>query len=337
MGVKNGEGTSTAGGGLGGGRRGTPKQILIFLGNRAWQGASHDSCFVSRRVENERGGFNRALSQARARDIARYLDRGSTIPTNIVVSAQEGARITFKDGLLTWRPNGRNFLVLDGQHRLYSMAYTQKDFDFVVAVYDELSQQDEVQLFVDINTNQKGVPPALLLDIKHLAGTETDIESQLRNLFDAVSKDKASPLFGRMLPSSTRSGYISRVTFNTALKKRLEAGPLANLSSAEDQARLVVNFLIAADRVITASGATSNRLNKSTVLQAFFEIFDDVVTMTLDHQSQLKPDDLSTIMAPLARIDYDLYIGSNRPSKARMVADMRSALIPTASVTSDML
>lgn len=295
------------------------------------------SCFVSRRLENERGGFNRSLSTARARDIARYLERGNSIPTNIILSAQSGSGIAFDGETLAWDPSGRNFLVLDGQHRLFSMDYTDKDYDFVVAIYDNLSPQDEVQLFIDINTNQKGVPPALLLDIKHLAGTETDIETQLRSLFDAVANEKRSPLYGRMSPSSTRSGYISRVTFNSALKKRLEAGPLAGLRSSEDQAKLLNNYLIAADRVITASGATNNKLNKSTVLQAFFEIFDDVVGMTLEKHSSLKPDDLSDVMSPLSRIEFDAYIGSNRPSKGKLVTDMRAALLPSASVTSDML
>lgn len=296
-----------------------------------------ESCFVSRRTDDKRGGFNRALSATRARDIARYLDRGSSIPTNIILSAQKRSGLTFANGELSWEPNGDNFLVLDGQHRLFSMEYTRSDYDFVVAVYDGLSAQDEVQLFIDINTNQKGVPPALLLDIKHLAGTESDIESKLRALFDTVSKDKRSPLFGRMSASSTRSGFISRVTFNAALRKRLEAGPLANLRSEEDQARLVINFLIAADRTIEASGAVSNRLNKSTILQAYFDLFDEVVNLALEQLNSLKPDDLSEVMAPLTRIDYDSYIGSNRPSKGRLVADMRANLIPSTSVTSDML
>jgi len=296
-----------------------------------------DSCFVSRRTDNEHGGFNRALSTTRARDIARYLDRGSTIPTNIILSAQRNAGLNYADSTLTWQNNGSNFLVLDGQHRLFSMAYTHSDYDFVVAIYDNLSPQDEVQLFIDINTNQKGVPPALLLDIKHLAGNESDLESQLRHLFDEVARDRRSPLYGKMSASATRSGFISRVTFNSAVKKRLEAGPLANIGSSELQVALVINFLIAADRIITASGAMNNHLNKSTILQAFFEVFDDVVTMSLDQRHSLKPDDLTEIMRPLARLAFDNYIGSNRPSKAKLVADMRAALIPTAAVTSDML
>lgn len=298
-----------------------------------------DNCFVSRRMENEAGGFNRSLSTARARDIARYLERGLTIPTNIILSAQTAANLEFDEvsGQISWASDSQSFLVLDGQHRLFSMEYAKSDYDFVVAIYDGLSRQDEVQLFIDINTNQKGVPPALLLDIKHLAGVETDTETQLRRLFDAVANDRSSPLRGQMSPSATKSGFVSRVSFNAALKKRVEAGPLTNVRTPEDQARLVINYLVAADRIIAGSGAVTNRLNKSTVLQAFFEIFDEVVTLTLESAHNLKPDALTGTMAPLTQIAFDAYIGSNRPSKGRLVADMRAALLPSAAVTSDML
>lgn len=295
------------------------------------------SCFVSRRNEDPRQGFNRSLSASRARDIARYLDRGQTIPTNVILSAQPGVRLSYSDGKLSWHAVEEGFLVLDGQHRLFSMNYTQRDYSFVVALFDGLSRIDEVQLFIDINTNQKGVPPALLLDIKQLAGAETDIESQMRRLFDDVSTDMASPLRGQLSASAAKPGFLSRVSFNTAVKRRLEAGPLTDMATPEDQSKLVINYLIACDRILTVSRAVNTKLTKATILAAFFDIFDDVVSTSLRLNKSLKPDELYTILEPTAQLDYDSYIGTNRPSKARLVADLRSAFLPTAAVTPDML
>jgi DNA sulfur modification protein DndB len=216
------------------------------------------------------------------------------------------------------------------------MEHTSHDFSFVVAIYNDLSRQDEVQLFIDINTNQKGVPPALLLDIKQLAGAETTIEEKLRRLFDLISADRSTPLYGRFSPAAKTAGSISRVTFNTALKKPVEAGVLATMAT-DDQARLVANYLIAADRVIVSSGAQNNDLTKATILQSFFEIFNEVADQTLARSGNLKPDALTETLAPLNEIDFDGYLGSNRPSKGKLVADMRSALITAPSVTADML
>lgn len=295
------------------------------------------SCFVSRRTDDPKEGFNRSLSRSRAIDIARYLDRGFSIPTNIILSAQTEAAVHFSKGKISWNDvRGASFLVIDGQHRLFSMEHSEQDFQFVVAIYDQLSRQDEVQLFIDINTNQKGVPPALLLDIKQLAGTETTVEERLRRLFDLVSTDRTSPLYGRFSPASKVAGSISRVTFNTALKKSLEAGVLASMP-VEDQARLVVNYLIASDRVIVSSGARNNDLTKATILQAFFEVFNEVADQTVVRSGSLRPDALTETLAALSSLDFDAYLGSNRPSKAKLVADMRSALLAPPSVTPDML
>jgi DGQHR domain-containing protein len=81
---------------------------------------------VSRRTEDAEAGFNRNLQPSRAREIARYLEtEHSSIPTNLVLSAQPEAEVDFKRGQLHWveTPAGA-FLVLDGQHRLFSMQDT---------------------------------------------------------------------------------------------------------------------------------------------------------------------------------------------------------------------
>jgi DGQHR domain-containing protein len=54
-------------------------------------------CFVSTRKEDNISGFQRELSQSRANDIAQYLNQGTgSIPTNVVLSAQEDAKLTYK-------------------------------------------------------------------------------------------------------------------------------------------------------------------------------------------------------------------------------------------------
>jgi DGQHR domain-containing protein len=296
------------------------------------------SSFVSRRVEDGSAGFNRALVEPRARDIARYLDaEESSIPTNIVVSAQPSAALTFGRGHIEWKEAPQSFLVLDGQHRLFSMRYTNRDYPFNVAIYVGLSRQAEVRLFIDINTKQKGVPPALLLDIKQLAGIETSLEERLRRLFDYVSTDPDSPLQGVLSAAATKPGYVSRVTFNTALKRPMEAGTLSQTASDDDRGRLVVNYLRASERTLRQSGAQNSILTRATILQSFFELFNEVVDLSLNRHKSLKVGALTDVMAPLQSLDYDSYGGGNRPSKTKLVSDMRAQLSGTPAVTADML
>ena len=55
------------------------------------------SCFVAPRQEDPQQGFQCALSESRADDIAEYLAAGNgSIPSNVVLSAQEGAGFEYK-------------------------------------------------------------------------------------------------------------------------------------------------------------------------------------------------------------------------------------------------
>ncbi|MDQ3680224.1 MAG: DGQHR domain-containing protein [Actinomycetota bacterium] len=297
-----------------------------------------ESCFVRRRQEQPKRGFQRTLDIRRCREIARYLDADRlSIPTNIIVSAQQVAELRFRSGRLSWSEAKRSFLVLDGQHRLFAMEYVQQDYPLLVAVYAGLSPQQEVRLFTDINTKQKGVPTALLLDIKQLAGTETSDEEMLRQLFDFLSTARSSPLKGLMSSSQARKGMVSRVTFNSAVKPILEGRMLSAAGSVELQQALLANYLSAVDRVLTASGATRNKLTNSTTLHAFMEIFDDVVAMTLERAGRARAADLTQTLEPLADFDFDSYTGSNRPARSRLANDMRAMIAPTPTITDEMV
>ncbi|MBM7078053.1 DGQHR domain-containing protein [Micromonospora humida] len=296
------------------------------------------SSFVSRRAEDGERGFNRALAPSRAREISRYLDdERSSIPTNVVLSAQPEANLRFSRSAIEWDAGEHAFLVLDGQHRLYSMSYTEHDYPLAVAIYSGLTREAEVRLFIDINTKQKGVPPALLLDIKQLAGVETSLEELLRRLFDYVGSAEGSPLYGLLSPASTKPGTVSRVTFNVALKRPMEAGILAQTDNDEDRGKLVVNYLRAADRILRQSGAQTSSLTRATVLQAFFELFNEVVDATLRNHKSLKDAQIAKTLSPLADLDFDSYGGGNRPSKTKLVSDMRAKLTEAPRLTSNML
>jgi hypothetical protein len=140
-----------------------------------------------------------------------------------------------------------------------------------------------------------------------------------------------------MSPAATKPNMVSRVTFNSALKNLIEGGPLAQTDNPDDRARLVINYLNAADRVLHESGAVRNTLTKATILQAFFDVFNETVDQTLLRDRALKVENLTETLAPLGAIDFDSYIGSTRPSRRRLVADMRSRLRQAPVVTGDML
>jgi DGQHR domain-containing protein len=161
------------------------------------------------------------LDKNRAQQIADYVDSGfGTIPNSIVLSAQPAAhlRVTGRGKTLEFVDTNQAFLVLDGQHRVYGFSLAKTALRVPVVIYNGLSRQDETRLFIDINTKQRPVPNELLLDIKGLAGDETDDQKLKGAVFDLFANRQDSPLLGLMSPASRAAGKISRVTFYGSLQ-----------------------------------------------------------------------------------------------------------------------
>lgn len=109
-------------------------------------------------------------------------------------------------------------MIIDGQHRIYGFNLARRAVRVPVVVYNKLTRAQECQLFMDINTKQRPVPPELLLDIRRLSESETEAEGLLHDVFDLFCAREDSALIGLLSPSERRKGMISRVTFNAALK-----------------------------------------------------------------------------------------------------------------------
>ena len=290
------------------------------------------SCFVARREEDPHQGFQRALSEGRADDISRYLaDGNGSIPTNIVLSAQPEAGFQYdsRAKTLSFSRVQRAFLVLDGQHRLWGYSKCSVKHRVPVAIYEGLSRAEEAKLFIDINTNQRGVPAALLLDIKQLAAMETERESLLRSFFDRLSSDPQSALTGRLSPSKSAPNKISRVAFNRALGTALNSDVVRSLGG-DDVYRLVRNYINAFD----AELPQKQSLTKAGYFEGIFEMFDEVLRETMSSRRDAKQASLQDTIRPIAKLDFG---GRGRLSKKGYTDVMQAAFRKSVAISAEML
>jgi DGQHR domain-containing protein len=224
------------------------------------------SCtFVSTRDDEPETGFQRLLDVKRAKEISSYIDSGhGTIPTSVILSAQEicGLEYESRNKTISFEIRPNSFLILDGQHRVYGFKLAETKIRVPVIIYDGLTRQDESRLFIDINSKQRGVPSELLLDIKKQADYENSEEQLFRDVFDKMSSDFNSPLFGRLSPSKRVKSKISRVTFNAALKSIYPA--LVSRNSGEIQEILSEYLASVRDQIIRSGGDEDILLNSVT-------------------------------------------------------------------------
>lgn len=294
-------------------------------------------CYVADRNEDPAKGFQRVLDISRAKDISKYLDesRGS-IPTNVVLSAQQEAELRYdsKTKTLKFKRFPKSFLVLDGQHRLYGYGLTQKDHRVPVAIYEGLSKQEEVALFIDINTTQRGVPAALLLDIKQLAERESEDEAKLREMFDALGSDTESPLYGLTSASQSARGRIARPTFNKAVQPLLRIQLMQQLSR-DKRLELFKNFLRALDQTLS----DPKLLRVSAFFESFCSVFEEVLRLSRERHSNYKLDSLIKVLQPMNNIDLSRVSagGRARLSKTTIVPILRELLVGQEVVDPNMV
>lgn len=292
-------------------------------------------CFVSRKKEDPIKGFQRLLSSKRAKDIANYLDiENGVIPSALVLSAQTNADISYdeKNGKLSFKKVKDSLLVIDGQHRLFGLMEANNDYDIPVIIFNELTTNNEVKLFIDINTTQKGVPTALILDIKNQAGTETKIEERQRKLFDKLNKD--SVLAGYLLPNESKAGKISRTVFNSSTLAIFENGPVSDLGD-EAIFKTVQNYLEAIDILFKQTGNPDARINKSVLFKAVFYIFNEVCEKCLIKYKNVKVESLTDYLYPITKLNFEEYTGTNNATVNKIVNELRKLLKETISISED--
>jgi len=233
-----------------------------------------DTCSVDMRAEDAIKGFQRRLDQRRAQSIANYINSGGTIPSSVILSAQSEARLkyTSRSQVLSFKRVPRAFLILDGQHRVNGFYLAEGKIRVPVIIYNDLSKEDEVALFMDINTTQKPVPNELLLDIKRLAQRESTEEAFLRDLYYKFNDRNDSPLFGLMSPFDKEAGKISHVTFNAALKAVFEAIGTADSDYVYSVLQAYIHAWLAGLRNV----GSEMGITDPTLFRAIMLVFPDV-------------------------------------------------------------
>lgn len=214
---------------------------------------------VSRVSEDLVQGFQRTLEVSRAKKIASYIADGHVLPGAIILSAQSNLTIAFDEyhSKINFPFIEGSFLVIDGQHRLYGSHIAeqngQRNLKLPVCILCNLNLTKEVEYFIDINSNQKGVPKTLRIELTKFIAEPDSIEQIRLRLFDDLNSEPDSPLYLRLSAVQRAPGYLSHVPFEIALNKVLASSPLKDFSY-EHKKKLIKNYLAGAEKNLAEIG-----------------------------------------------------------------------------------
>jgi DGQHR domain-containing protein len=253
-----------------------------------------DTCFTITREEDPIQGFQRRLDEKRAEEIAKYIDedRGS-IPTAVILSAQDEADLerNIPNKTISFKKDKRAFLIIDGQHRVWGFikAKKNKNLRIPVVIYEGLSRVEEAQLFIDINRNQKEVPPELILDVQMLLQQESEEEKTCNEIFNLFRTKENSILNSYINVGENQRGNLSRVVFNKSISPLINE-KLKDLSN-EQRYDIINNYLSAVNKVFTEIDAElDGHVAKKIVFRGLLDIALYVIDKAFSKHEKLSED-----------------------------------------------
>lgn len=187
--------------------------------------------------ESEFPTYQRLLIPSRLSGITKYIDKGGYFPNSIILNfSATKHRIQFEPssrssdsssrfGMLKI-PNAYGIAyIIDGQHRVYGYAnsnYKESNTIPVVA-FNNLTTIEQLEIFMDINQNQKAVSPSLRYDLEEDLFWDSDrADSRLKALRSSIIKGLAnstsSSLYNR-ISIGEDSAMLPFKPFYTALAK----------------------------------------------------------------------------------------------------------------------
>jgi DNA sulfur modification protein DndB len=160
--------------------------------------------------------YQRLIKKSRLKSVSEFIENGGYFPNSVVISidakncnfdpANTQVSSTISDvGILHLPKKYKSAYIIDGQHRLYG--YSNSDYKnkntIPVVAFVNLSRDEQVQLFMQINENQKSVPKSLRETLNADLKWTSELLSEQ---FDALSsriaiflgEDRNSALFDKI-------------------------------------------------------------------------------------------------------------------------------------------
>lgn len=171
------------------------------------------------------------------------------IPNSILASFDQGKLSKDKKTLIL--PDKKNIgWIIDGQHRFLGAHHAEKDIYMSIIAFLGLEVEDQIQQFVTINKEAKGVPTSLYIDLlPHLKNKKpADLaKERAADIATQLKRDEQSPFFSRIvITTSPRKGELSLANFARKVTPLiLEGKGILSAYTEREQTAVISNYYIA--------------------------------------------------------------------------------------------
>jgi DGQHR domain-containing protein len=178
---------------------------------------------------------------------------------------------------------------LDGQHRLLALhqlaeKHNLKDFQVPAVVFDNLTADQVVELFVTINSKHTKLNPSHLISLSGRRLYRDENLAAAHDVIRALNEDEHSPLKGQIKVLGIGRGTVTQASLADELRDVFAsmdaAGGRMSKEFRENARRFFLNYFKAAGRAFpVAFAGRKYAIRTATSLRAFIRIVPYVIAM----------------------------------------------------------
>ncbi len=304
--------------------------------------------FLEKKIAASEQAYQRPIIQRKIEELVTYYlqcaDSGTlpAIPGSVLLVSER--RLEFVSsggradaGSLKLPEESGILRALDGQHRLLALhqlaeKHNLKDFQVPAVVFDNLTADQVVELFVTINSKHTKLNPSHLIS---LSGRRLYRDGNLAAAHDvvrALNEDESSPLKGQIKVLGIGKGTVTQASLADELRDVFAsmdaAGGRITREFRENARRFFLNYFKAAARAFpVAFAGRKYSIKSSTSLRALIRTVPYVIAMIRSRSGDVwSAGELDAALRPWSEAIGDRRFETDTVWKEKMTGGTRSAV-----------
>jgi DGQHR domain-containing protein len=304
--------------------------------------------FLEKKIAASEQAFQRPIIQRKIEELVAYYlqcaDSG-TLP------AIPGSVLLVSDRRLEFAPGGGRsdagslklpeesgiLRALDGQHRLLALhqlaeKHNLKDFQVPAVVFDNLTADQVVELFVTINSKHTKLNPSHLISLSGRRLYRDENLAAAHDVIRGLNENEHSPLKGQIKVLGIGRGTVTQASLADELRDVFAAmdaaGGRISREFRENAKRFFLNYFKAAARAFPAAFAGRKYSIKSSIsLRSFIRIVPYVIAMIRSRGGDVwSAGELDAALRPWSEAIGDKRFETEGQWKEKMTGGTRSAV-----------
>ena len=283
---------------------------------------------LERRIAANEKAYQRQIIRRKIEELVQYYEQCRqardlpSIPGAVIISCDEALRFEPTEsgsavGTLKVPEREGILRAIDGQHRLLALhadreRFEGEDFTVPAVIFDRLSEDHVVQMFVTINAKHTRLNASHLVSLSGRQLYRDEDLAAAHDIVRALNDREDSPLYGDIKLLGVGRGRVAQAPIAQELKKLFAAeafGPgRKGEAFREDSKKFFVNYLKQVAQIFNAAwGGRKYSIKSAPALRAFIRVAPDVVRrLDQEHADRTDFRAIGRVISPWGRRIGDL-------------------------------